>query len=221
MQSLNNIAKFYGTDKSSEIHNYCEKYEKYFPFDRLEPIKILEIGVWDGKSLLTWKDYFPNSTVVGIDIMEKCSEYTDPFKNIWVEIGSQNDAEFLTNIVNKWGSFDMILDDGSHMNDDVIFSFKNLINSVKTGGIYVVEDVGCSYWKDYGGGYKKENTMVEYFKNLIDEVNFFGQYQENFWNVHARREDFLVPQSIYNNIQIRTDIESVNFLNGIIIITKR
>lgn len=221
MQSLNNIAKFYGTDKSSEIHNYCEKYEKYFPFDRLEPIKILEIGVWDGKSLLTWKDYFPNSTVVGIDIMEKCLEYTDPFKNIWVEIGSQNDVEFLTNVVNKWGSFDMILDDGSHMNDDVIFSFKNLINSVKTGGIYVVEDVGCSYWEDYGGGYKKENTMVEYFKNLIDEVNFFGQYQENFWNVHARREDFLVPQSIYNNIQIRTDIESVNFLNGIIIITKR
>lgn len=221
MQNLNNIAKFYGTDKSSEIHNYCEKYEKYFPFDRLEPIKILEIGVYDGKSLLTWKDYFPNSTVVGIDITEKCSEYTNPFKNIWVEIGSQNDVEFLNNIVNRWGSFDMILDDGSHMNEDVIFSFKHLIDYVKTGGIYVVEDVGCSYWEDYNGGYKKENTMVEYFKNLIDEVNFMGQLQDNFWNVHARREDFLIPQSIYNNIQIRTDIESVNFLNGIIIITKR
>jgi hypothetical protein len=29
MRSLNTIAKSKGTDKSSEIHNYCEKYEKY------------------------------------------------------------------------------------------------------------------------------------------------------------------------------------------------
>ena len=92
--------------------------------------KILEIGVWDGKSLLTWKDYFPNSTVVGIDIMDRCSEYTIPAKNIWVEIGSQNDLNFLKNVINKWGLFDMILDDGSHMNDDVIFSFKHWMNTV-------------------------------------------------------------------------------------------
>ena len=221
MQSLDEIAKLYGTDKSSDIHNYCEKYEKYFPFDRLEPIKILEIGVLDGKSLLTWKEYFQNATIVGIDIMQKCSEYTNPFKNISVEIGSQDDSSFLNNVANKWGPFDMILDDGSHKNDHVIFSFKNLINYVKTGGIYVVEDTCCSYWEEFGGGYRKENSTMEYFKNLIDDINFNGQYQENFWSVHARREDFLIPQSINNNIDIRTDIESINFLNGITIITKR
>jgi len=221
MQSLDKIAKFYGTDKSSEIHNYCEKYEKYFPFDRLAPIKILEIGVYDGKSLLTWKEYYPNSTIVGIDIEGRCYEYEEKFKNIWVEIGSQNDLNFLIEISNKWGPFDMILDDGSHINDDVIFSFKNLINNVKTGGIYVVEDAGCSYWKEWGGGYRKENTMIEYFKNLIDEVNFIGELQENFWNVHGRREDYLIPQIINKNIDIRKDIESINFLNGLIIITKR
>jgi len=221
MQTLDKISKFYGTDKSSEIHNYCEKYQKYFPFDRLEPIKILEIGVWDGKSLLTWKDYYPNSTIVGIDITTECVHYTDKFKNIWVEIGSQNDAKFLSDVVKKWGPFDMILDDGSHQNNDVIFSFTHLIDYVKTGGIYVVEDVCCSYWEDYGGGYKKENTMVEFFKNLIDHVNFMGELQENFWNVHARREDYLIPQIIDKEINIKKDIESINFLNGIIIITKR
>ena len=221
MQSLDKIAKHFGTDKSSEIHNYCEKYEKYFPFDRLEPIRILEIGVWDGKSLLTWKEFYPNSTVVGIDIMEECSKYTDKFKNIWVEIGSQNDIEFLREVICKWGPFDIIIDDGSHLNEDVIFSFKNLIDNIKTGGIYVVEDVACSYWEEWNGGYKKDNTMVEFFKNLIDDVNFMGELQENFWNVHARREDFLIPQIIDKEINIKTDIESVNFLNGIIIITKR
>lgn len=221
MQTLDKIAKFYGTDKSSEIHNYCEKYEKYFTFDRLEPIKILEIGVYDGDSLKTWKEYYPNATVIGIDIMEKCYEYTNKFKNIWVEIGSQNDEQFLKDICQKWGPFDMILDDGSHQNSDVIFSFNHLFESIKTGGLYVVEDCATSYWEEWGGGFKKENTMIEFFKNLIDDVNLNGEYQENFWNVHARREDFLIPQIIQKGIEIKTNIESINFLNGIIIITKR
>jgi SAM-dependent methyltransferase len=221
MQTLDKISKFYGTDKSSEIHNYCEKYEKYFPFDRLEPIKILEIGVYDGQSLNTWKHYYPNSIVIGIDIMEKCLMHKNTNNNIWVEIGSQNDAEFLKYVSEKWGPFDMILDDGSHINSDVIFSFLNLFDSVKTGGIYVVEDCSTSYWEEFGGGFRKENTMIEHFKNLIDDVNFNGEYQEIFWNVHARREDYLINQMKEKGINIRFDIESINFLNGIIILTRR
>jgi hypothetical protein len=221
MQTLDKIAKYYGTDKSSEIHNYCEKYEKYFPFNRLEPIQILEIGIYDGGSIRTWKEYYPNSTVIGIDIEEKCSIHADQRKGIYTEIGSQNDEIFLKNVCNKWGKFDMILDDGSHENSDVIFSFLHLFDSVKTGGIYVVEDSVCSYWEHYGGGYRKANTMIEYFKNLIDDVNFNGEHQKNFWNVNARREDYLINQVIQDSMDIRTDIESINFLNGIIIITKR
>jgi len=221
MQTLDKIAKFYETDKSSEIHNYCEKYEKYFPFDRLEPIQILEIGIYDGGSLRTWKEYYPNSTVIGIDIEEKCSIHADERKHIYTEIGSQNDQTFLKTVSNKWGKFDMILDDGSHQNSDVIFSFLHLFDSVKTGGIYVVEDTVCSYWGEYGGGFRKQNTMVEYFKNLIDDVNFNGEYQENFWSVHARRDDLLIKQMKQKMINIRLDIESINFLNSIIIITKR
>ena len=68
MGLLDTLAKYRGTDKSSEIHNYCEKYQKYIPFNRTDKIKILEIGVLDGKSLLTWKDYFYESDIVGLDI---------------------------------------------------------------------------------------------------------------------------------------------------------
>ena len=45
--------------------------------------------------------------------------------------------------------------------------------------------------------------------------------QDEFWNVHARREDFLTKQTKEIGLEIRTDIESINFLNGITIITKR
>ena len=50
MNTLDNLAKKYGTDKSSEIHNYCVKYEKYLPFNRNDKLNIMEIGVLDGKS---------------------------------------------------------------------------------------------------------------------------------------------------------------------------
>ena len=33
-----------------------------------QKLKILEIGIADGKSLLMWSDYFKNSTIIGIDI---------------------------------------------------------------------------------------------------------------------------------------------------------
>ena len=45
MSTLDRLAKAYGTDKSSDNHNYCVKYEKYIPFKRYDKINILEIGV--------------------------------------------------------------------------------------------------------------------------------------------------------------------------------
>ena len=112
MSILNKIATERGTDKRSEIHDYCRKYEKYLPFKVDENITILEIGVLDGESLLTWKDYFFNAKIVGIDINPICKQLENINNNIHVEIGSQYDTEFLKYIGEKYGPFDMILDDG-------------------------------------------------------------------------------------------------------------
>jgi predicted O-methyltransferase YrrM len=221
MRSLDKIAKHYGTDKSSEIHNYCEKYEKWLPFDRLEPLKILEIGVLNGKSLLTWREFYPNATIVGVDIDPRCTEFQNVNDNIYVEIGSQDNENFLSQVSSTYGPFDLILDDGSHMQSHIIFSFEKLFDTLKSDGVYVIEDSVTAYWPEYEGGFRKENTSVEYCKNLIDDVNFNGEYQRNFWSAHARREDLLTQQVHTENLSIRTDIESINFLNSIIIITKR
>jgi hypothetical protein len=115
----------------------------------------------------------------------------------------------------------MILDDGSHINDHMIYSFEHLFGSVKSGGVYVIEDIGCSYWEDYGGGYLYPGSAVEYFKRLSDDINFRGLMNFDYSNVHARREDVLTDLSKQVQPGCRTDIESINFLNGIIIITKR
>lgn len=216
MNTLDQLAIKHGTDKSSLIHNYCVKYEKYLPFKREDNIKLLEIGVQHGNSLFTWREYFYNADIIGIDINPSCKQYEKD--DIKVEIGSQIDETFLQDIINTYGPFDMILDDGSHLQSHMIKSFEILFPHIKNQGIYIIEDTCCSYWESHEGGLNKPNTSIEYFKKLIDDVNFKGNLSSNPTNV-ARREDYLIPQAIQENI--RVDIESINFLNSIIIINKR
>lgn len=220
MSILDTIAGQHCTDKSSFMHNYCVKYEKYLPFNRSDILKILEIGVLRGESLRTWKDYFYRSQIIGIDILPECKNYEEDRIN--VEIGSQIDASFLVNVSQKYKEFDMILDDGSHMNSHQIFSFEYLFGSIKSGGVYVVEDCTTSYWADFEGGYLKPGSTMEYFKKLTDDINFRGLEYDVNGNFHRyRKESDLIPFSQKVQPSCRVDIESINFLNGIIIITKR
>jgi hypothetical protein len=219
MTNLNRIAESYGTDKSSEIHNYCDKYANYLPFERYSELNILEIGVLDGQSVKTWKDYFYRSKITGIDINPNCKQYEED--KISIEIGSQADNVFLNDVMRNHGPFDMILDDGSHMNEHVIYSFEHLFQSIKPGGVYIVEDCATSYWEDWGGGFRKETTMMEYFKKLTDDINFRGVINYDKPNVHARREDWCTETVMREYPDCRTDIESITFLNGIILIKKR
>ena len=75
MSLLDKIGVECGTDKSSLLHDYLKKYEKYLPFDRETPIKILEIGILEGESLCVWKNFFPNSTIIGVDINPYCKKF--------------------------------------------------------------------------------------------------------------------------------------------------
>ena len=67
---------------------------------------------------------------------------------------------------------DVIVDDGSHVSAHVILSFETLYPSLKPGGIYIVEDIGTSYWPHYGGSRDANAgwTMMNYFKRAADWV---------------------------------------------------
>lgn len=218
-QTLDEIALRCGTDKSSAIHDYCRKYERWLPFDRKAPLTILEIGVFRGESAAMWRDYYPNAKVVAMDINPGCVEYHQPEQRIHIEIGSQNDPAFLFHLAEKHGPFDLIVDDGSHLQHDVITSFLNLWFYVKSNGVYVVEDACTSYWPSHHGGLKLPHTMVEFFKGLIDDVNFFG-LELSTHPSHARRDEWLIQQLGDSPCYGKT-IESIQFLNSLILVSKR
>lgn len=207
-KTLDQLAIQYDSDKNSLHHNYAVKYDKILsPFkDKVE--KILEIGVWRGSSLRMWKDYFNKATIYGLDIDPNCAQYED--ERIKIIVGDQSKDEDL-NRLSSFGPFDVIVDDGCHYYYPQIHSFEMLWKSVKSGGLYIVEDVLTSYLKGFGEGL----SAIDYFKNISDCVNFCGSHDNSL----ERRESLVIP-SIKGKTQYPLDILSVSFFNGFIVIEK-
>jgi hypothetical protein len=126
------------TDKSSLIGDYLRHYERIFKDIRNEAFTLLEIGVFRGGSVQTWEEFFAKARIVGVDIDPSCRSYAS--ERVTIEIGSQNDARFLHQLTTKYQPT-VIIDDGSHLASDVIFTFERLFPTLPSGGIYVIEDL--------------------------------------------------------------------------------
>jgi hypothetical protein len=179
--SLTSLCIFFGSDKWGS-HFYTPVYENIFRRFRLKKINFLEIGVGGyedpylgGESIFLWQAYFPFAKLFFIDIVDKTHFSSGRIK---VLQGSQDDAEFLRTMAYEAKKFDIIIDDGSHINHHQIKSFETLFPFLSDGGIYVIEDTQTSYWPSYGGSTKtkeSKNSCMYYFLNLADELNY-GEY---------------------------------------------
>jgi demethylmacrocin O-methyltransferase len=130
------------TDKGPEWHNFTEVYERFFLPMRTRPIRILEIGIDQGGSLLMWSDYFPNAEIFGIDILDCSSMETDRVRTF---VADQSKREQLGAFLAKYpGPYDIVLDDGGHSMEQQQVSLGFLFPHVRPGGYYVVEDVHTS-----------------------------------------------------------------------------
>ena len=85
--------------------------------------------------------------------------------------GSQEDVAFLKTIKNKRGYFDVIIDDGGHTMSQQITSITHLLPKMRSGGLYVIEDLETSYMPTYkGSGAFGNISTIEFIKKLIDDL---------------------------------------------------
>jgi hypothetical protein len=175
MQSLDTIFAKHNTDKNKFHHNYSRQYDDLFLKYRTKPIKYLEIGVWEGESLKAMRETFPDAThIVGVDVNPDCKKYEDLSNNIFVEIGDATSSTFIEFLLHKYGNFDLVLDDGSHINKEVIDSFQLLFPTLNDNGLYVVEDTNCYQLQNHQvQGY--DNQLVYFFKF----TTFLNQWRFN------------------------------------------
>jgi SAM-dependent methyltransferase len=132
---------------------YLPVYEEVLGPLRFRRISILELGVWHGDSLEMWRDAFPRSTVVGVDLEPPPLELGP---RVHVVRGDQTDGTLLTRLREQHapGGFDVIIDDASHIGITSARSLQVLYRQhLRPGGTYIIEDWGTGYvpsWFDGG-----------------------------------------------------------------------
>ena len=148
------LAETYGVDKCPHVsHSYTPKYHQILSQYRNSMKKVVEIGIGNyqlmapivgpsykhGASLRMWRDYFPNATIIGCDILTSVLFNDEP--RIDTYLVDQSSLNSLISFGKIIGNVDMIVDDGSHYEDHMILSFHTLWKCIIPNGIYIIEDI--------------------------------------------------------------------------------
>jgi hypothetical protein len=176
MRSRELALEKYNTDKIT--HRYLEWYDPILEHFVPNEIKLLELGIYEGASLLLWRDYFPKGRIVGIDIQVKVDLSSE--ERIRVFQGSQQDTGFLSEVARETApeGFDIIIDDASHFGNLTKIAFWHLFDShLKPSGLYVIEDWGTGYWSDWpdGKSYRPRSPFYFRFLSLLETFKIISR----------------------------------------------
>lgn len=148
--------------------HYFDIYDRHLSPWRGKKVNIVEFGVSHGGSLQMWKQYFgPQAHITGVDIDPRCMNLNED--QVDVVIGDQEDREFLRALADRVGEVDILIEDGGHTMTQQINTFEEFWPRIVEGGVFLIEDLHTSFWRKYGGGYKRPGTFIEYAKDLIDQ----------------------------------------------------
>jgi hypothetical protein len=177
--TMTELADYCGIDKGTlhENHQYTKTYESLLKKYKSTKPTILEIGINDprfpGGCLKFWDLYFNQMNYYGFDIVD-CSVLKYNREKITTFVGDQNNPDDLLSLINQNGlseNLDVIIDDGSHISEHIITSFKTLFPHLKKGGLYFVEDL-------HAGWAEKEKTLPE-LKRILSNFEGSEYYEVN------------------------------------------
>ena len=154
---------------SGKWKHYFEVYDRYLSKYIGKDVTLLEIGTSNGGSLQVWKKFLgPKAKIIGLDIDPRTSFTEDQIETY---IGNQADPNFLTNVLNRIGRPDIIIDDGSHDQMDVMNSFSILFQHLKDDGVYIIEDLHTAYNNQFHGGITSPLNFISIASRFVHDVN--------------------------------------------------
>jgi len=197
--------------------SYLNTYDSILKPYQEKRLSILEIGVANGGSLDLWAEYFPNAkNIVGCDINKECGDlkYDDP--RISVVVGDVNELTTFAEIQKIAETYDIIIDDGSHLCPDVIKTFALYFPLLNYNGLYIVEDLHTSYWNGSSGGLHTPLSSMAFFKRLADIPNV------EHWRIKRKGKEYLKCFEQYYGIEFDEGeldtIHSITFTNSMVVI---
>ena len=145
--------RLYGDHPNRKAPSYLREYARLLHHRREEPLRILELGIATGASLLLWHEYLPKAIIVGVDILPAPESVIGKDRIICLR-GSQDDPGTLDRAAAlAGGPFDLIVDDASHIGYLTKRAFAYLFPRwLLPGGHYVIEDFGTGMMVEYPDG---------------------------------------------------------------------
>ena len=142
--TLDYLFKKYETDKSNASHGFTKYYTNHLNKLKNRRLNFLEIGSARGGSAAAFVHYFDKSNVFCLDVNLTLVKYKSDKINFF-GLDSSNSKmlyKFLKNVKEKFSvkKFDVIIDDGSHILSDQLFSINYFFKYLKKGGYYIIED---------------------------------------------------------------------------------
>lgn len=151
---LSELFNTYGSDK--DRNGYTPIYHAVFKNLKDKPVDLLEIGIGTmlpgvmssmqgyalpgykpGGSLRAWRDFFPKGNIVGADIQWDTQFSEERIRTVIADSGNREELD------RRLGecTFDIIIDDGWHWDENQVKTMRNLWHRVRPGGYYVIEDI--------------------------------------------------------------------------------
>ena len=185
---LLDVVNHYSTDKHSEHRYFDLIYNELFRPSRTTCKTFMEIGVHNGESIKLWRDYFINAEIIGVDkdlsLFNNSQNNTSKERMTLLHMDQSNEQD-LNLLKEKYANVDVILDDGSHKMRDQQITLGKLFKSLKSGGIYIIEDLHTSLEvfnpekNIYGWGDSAKTVTLQMLKDYQTTKKFHSDYMSN------------------------------------------
>lgn len=182
---LRDLFNKYGSDKDK--NGYSPYYESLFHHMRYKKVRLLEIGIGTmipgaassmvgyalenykpGGSLRAWRDFFEMGEILGCDVQPD-TQFTE--EGIRTVLADSTNEHAVNNALGDL-KFDIIIDDGSHLDTHQLFTLRNLWPRLNDGGFYIVEDI-------YPGS-RMSGEFIKHIESVIDkEASYYFSADKN------------------------------------------
>jgi cephalosporin hydroxylase len=185
-----------GSDKGT-FHSYIEFYDRLFFSLQRTAKSFMEIGVFRGGSMLMWSRYFnENCSICGVDtdlsiVEPKAAEELSSDPRVELVQANAYSKEFVQKLKEEKASFDIIIDDGSHKVDDLLFVLNEYPRFIKFGGMLICEDIK---------GVKLANWLLD---NSGGDVHFRSRIVD-LTKTKKKCDNILI---VYHNLNLSFDSE--------------
>jgi hypothetical protein len=179
--NLTDLADRFGSDKGSTKHRYTELYHMLLHPYRNQAINFLEMGLLIGgpehghdadrttadlPSIRMWLEYFPKARIHGLDVSDFAWFTHDRFTFHRCDMDARAN---IAKAAQAMPALDVVIDDASHASHHQQNGFLQLFPQVKSGGLYIIEDLR---WQPEAYEQKGITKTADLFRGFSENRSF-------------------------------------------------